>query len=113
MSDEAGSETAERRLYGRARQAKDWVLANRSNWLRGLLMLAFFFVLGLVKLLVGLVALFQFGSLLLAAGPNDRLARFGSALSLYTGELVAFLTCAQDRAPFPFSEWPRASWPDG
>jgi hypothetical protein len=90
----------------KARRATDWVYGNRSNWLRGLLMLGFFIVLGLIKVLVGLMALFQFGSLLINGEPNERLARFGSGLAAYTCELVDYLTCAEERLPFPFSDWP-------
>jgi hypothetical protein len=97
---------------GGMRRASDWVLANRSNWLRGLLMLAFFFVLSLVKLVVTLMALFQFGSLLITGVPNGRLSRFGAGLAVYTCDLVDYLTCASERLPFPFSEWPGPGSPD-
>ncbi len=84
-----------------------WFLKTRAHWLRGLLMLAFFLLLGLLKLAVGFLALFQFGSLLLTGEPNPRLARFGAGLSLYLGDLVAYLLCTTDRLPFPFGEWPK------
>jgi len=99
-------------LMDKARQAKDWVYTNRSHWMRGLLMIAFFFVLGLVKLLIGLMALFQFGSLLLTGEPNGRLRRLGGSLAIYTSDLAAYLTCASEELPFPFSEWPRANLSD-
>ena len=70
-------------------------------------MLGFFLVFGLVRLVVGFIALFQFGFLLFAGAPNERLSRFGASLSLYTYDLVEYLTCADDRLPFPFSPWPR------
>jgi hypothetical protein len=75
-------------------------------------MIGFFLVLGLVRLLVGLVALFQFGWLLATGEPNARLSRFGASLSLYAYDLVEYLTCAGDRLPFPFGEWPRAELPE-
>ena len=85
----------------------DWVVANRSNWVRGLLMLAFYFVLWLLKLLVSLIALFQFGFLLLTRRPNVSLQTFGASLAFYAHDVVAYLTCASERLPFPFSDWPR------
>jgi hypothetical protein len=99
MADERG--TAEQ-----GRRARDWLYGNRSNWLRGLLMLGFFILLGLIKVLVGFMALFQFGSLLITGQPNERLARFGTGLAAYTGELIEYLTCSGERLPFPFSDWP-------
>jgi len=90
------------------RTAGDWVAANRSHWLRGLLMLAFFLVLWAVRLVVAVAALFQLGALLLTGAPNEQVSRFGASLALYTAEIVAYLTCASDALPFPFGRWPRA-----
>jgi hypothetical protein len=114
MSDEHGHEPAVGGGQKRSgvRGASDWVLANRSHWLRALLMLAFYFVLGLVKLLVGLMALFQFGSLLITGAANPRLSRFGAGLAVYTCDIVDYLTCAGERLPFPFSEWPGSGSPE-
>lgn len=89
-------------------RAGDWVAANRSHWLRGLLMLGFFLVLWVLRLVVAVAAIFQLGALLLTGAPNDQVARFGAALAFYTAEIVAYLTCASDRLPFPFGPWPRA-----
>jgi hypothetical protein len=94
------------RGQGGGQRAREWFHGNRSNWLRGLLMLAFFVVFGLVKALVGLMALFQFGSLLVAGQPNPRLVRFGASLAVYNRELVEYLVCAREAPPFPFSDWP-------
>lgn len=94
-------------------RAGDWVVANRSNWVRGLLMLAFFFVFWLAKFAVGLIALFQFGSMLLNGGPNGSLCRFGASLAFYIHDIVAYLTCATERLPFPFTEWPRPAADEG
>lgn len=108
MKDDLGSEPQHnaRRIQGNLRTATDWVLANRSNWLRGLLMLFFFLVLGLVRVVVGFVALVQFGALLITGVPNERLRRFGASLALYSCDLVEYLACVVERPPFPFSEWP-------
>lgn len=112
MADDRQRDSNDSGLSRRLDRAADWVLANRSNWVRGLLMLAFVFVLGLVKLLVGFMALFQFGALLITGQPNEQVRSFGGSLAVYTGEIVAYLTCATDRAPFPFREWPRPPRPE-
>lgn len=89
-------------------QASEWVAANRSNWIRGLLMLLFVFVFELVQLATGLMAVVQFVVLLVTGAPNEQLRRVGAALAVYSEEIVAFLTCATEDVPFPFSPWPRA-----
>jgi hypothetical protein len=88
-------------------RASDWLFANRSNWTRGLLMLVFFIVFWLIKFLVGFIALFQFGSLLFTGSPNRPLQVFGESLAFFSQDIVAYLTCASERVPFPFTEWPR------
>ena len=88
------------------RRAGEWLSENRSHWLRALLMLLFYVVLSVLRLVVGLVALFQVISLLLTGQPNETLRHFGEGLGRYTHDLVAYLTCADDQAPFPFGPWP-------
>jgi len=112
MAGESEPDPLDTGLTGKARQASDWIHANRSHWVRGLLMIAFFLVLSVVRLLVGLIALFQLGSLLLTGQSNGPLRRFGASFAFYTSDLVAYLTCATDDLPFPFSEWPRARPPE-
>lgn len=90
---------------GSARRVLDWVVANRASWIRGLLMLVFVFVLGLLKLVVSLAALFQFLMLLITGAPNRQVQVFGRGLANFSHDLTAYLTCASERLPFPFSEW--------
>ncbi len=99
--------TEEDRSQSSLQRTTEWIVANRSVWLRGLLMLALFFVFWLVKLVVGLIALFQFGSLLLTGQTNGQLRAFGASLAFYSHDIVTYLTCASERLPFPFTEWPR------
>jgi hypothetical protein len=99
-TSESGKET------GTLNKLSDWAVANRNNWVRGLLMLVFAFVLGLLKLVVSLMALFQFGALVVTGEPNQRLQTLGQGLALYGHDLIAFLTCASEQLPFPFTEWP-------
>ena len=60
-----------------------------------------------MKLVAGLIALFQFGSLLLTRQTKSQLRVLGASLALYGHDIVACLTCASERLPFPFTEWPR------
>jgi hypothetical protein len=93
-------------------RAGDWFYATRNHWKRGLLMLLYILAFSLVKLAVTLIAIFQFGYILITGGPNGLVRDFGASLALFTGDLVAFLVCADERPPFPFREWPRLSRPE-
>jgi len=90
----------------------DWFYATRNHWKRGLLMLLYILAFSLVKLAVTLIAIFQFGYILITGGPNGLVRDFGASLALFTGDLVAFLVCADEQPPFPFREWPRLSRPE-
>ena len=107
MTENSREDTGHSAATATGKKVADWVIANRNNWVRGILMLVFAFVLGLLKLVVGLMALFQFGSLLLTGEPNRPLQNFGRGLAIYGHDLIAYLTCASDHLPFPFTEWPR------
>jgi len=89
----------------------NWFYATRDHWKRGVLMLLYVLAFSLVKLAVTLIALFQFGYILITGGPNHLVRDFGASLAIFTEELVAFLVCADDQPPFPFKEWPRQSPP--
>jgi hypothetical protein len=106
MAEVQGQGAQEGAMAAAIRRLTAWALANRSHWVRGLLMLAFFVVLSVLRILVGLLALFQLGVLLIMGEPNEPVRRFGGSLARYTQDVVAFLTCTSDQAPFPFREWP-------
>ena len=112
MADPFNTGAGESAWAYRMRLIRDWLYARRSHWLRAILMLGFFFVLSLLKLLVSLIALFQFGAILVTGQANAHLGRFGGSLAFYASDLVAYLTCATDELPFPFAEWPRVRAPD-
>ena len=92
-----------------AQRVANWFSATRDHWKRGLLMLLYILTLGLIKLAVTLIAVFQFGYILITGGPNRLISDFGASLAIFTGELVAFLVCADEQPPFPFKDWPRLS----
>jgi hypothetical protein len=94
-------------------RVKDWFYATRDHWKRGVLMLLYVLTFSLIKLAVTLIALFQFGYILITGGPNRLVRDFGASLAIFTEELVAFLVCADDHPPFPFKEWPRQPPPGG
>jgi hypothetical protein len=83
-------------------------LTAKGTWVRGFFMLIFFaIVYYLLSLLIAAIALFQFGSLLFTGKLNLFLLTFGRSLSLYSQQVISFLTYNSEQKPFPFTEWPR------
>ncbi|MCK5454680.1 MAG: DUF4389 domain-containing protein [Calditrichia bacterium] len=79
---------------------------DRSVWMRGLYMLIFIFFLGVAKVVIFAVVLFQFLTVLFTAEPNKRLVGFGQSLSTYQYQIMIFLTYNSEEHPFPMGEWP-------
>jgi len=76
------------------------------TWLRGLFMLLFIIVYGVLRFLVLAVTIFQFGSLLFTGRINELVLDFGESLSIYTYQVTSYLTYNSDEKPFPFHAWP-------
>lgn len=90
-------------------------LTNLNTWKRGLFMLVFAIISGVTKLLVSLVAIFQFFTVLFKGQTNEAVIPFGQNLSTYTYQITMFLTFNTDEMPFPFMDFPDgapASKPD-
>lgn len=81
-------------------------LTNLTTWKRGLFMLVFAIISGVTKLLVSLVAVFQFFTVLFKGQINEAVIPFGQNLSSYTYQITLFLTFNTDDMPFPFMDFP-------
>jgi len=81
-------------------------LTNWETWKRGLFMLVFTMISGVVKLIVTLVAVFQFITLLFKGQVNKAALPFGQNLSTYLYQITLFVTFKTDEMPFPFSDFP-------
>ncbi|WP_317535227.1 DUF4389 domain-containing protein [Nitrosomonas sp. Is37] len=81
-------------------------LQKTETWMRGLYMLLFIFVYGLVEFLIILVMIFQFFSIVLSGNTNAQLLKFGQDLAAYVYQIITFLTFNSEQLPFPFSTWP-------
>lgn len=57
---------------------------------------------------VAITAIVQLAFRVFAAAPSPELRRFGAGLARYAGQVIAYLSFATDRLPFPFSDWPDA-----
>lgn len=83
---------------------KSW--KNTNVWKRGLAMLFFGFLAGFVRLVITIIAVFQFISLLISEQPNLPLVKFGQSLNIYLYQINQFLTVNSNQYPFPFADWP-------
>ena len=86
-------------------------LTSRASWLRLLFMVLFIALWSITRFVVFAVVILQALFLLFSGRRNARLAGFGASLAVYSYELVAYLTFASERQPFPFSDWPDGTIP--
>ncbi len=81
-------------------------LTNLATWKRGLFMVVFAIISGVAKLIVTLVAVFQFVTVLFKGQVNESVIPFGQNLSTYIYQITLFLTFNTDDMPFPFMDFP-------
>lgn len=62
--------------------------------------------LEVVKLLVQITVLFQYGWLLVSGGRSEPLRRFSNRLSEYAYAILRYSTLNQNDRPFPFDDFP-------
>ncbi|RMD89588.1 MAG: DUF4389 domain-containing protein [Alphaproteobacteria bacterium] len=72
---------------------------------RGVVMLVFAFLFELGRLVLGAVALVQFGFMFVALERNRHLAAFGEALAQWLAAVARFQSGATDARPFPWAPW--------
>ena len=75
---------------------------------RGALMLLFLILTSLARYVTIVIALLQFGWLLVTGSPNVWLRGFGASLAAWIAETTRFLSAASDEKPFPWKSWPDA-----
>jgi hypothetical protein len=76
-------------------------------------MLLFVLIYGVAEVVVGAVALTQFGWVVVAEERNPRLERLGRSLSEFVYQVVRYWTFVSDDRPFPFAEWPALKHGEG
>nr|WP_297348729.1 DUF4389 domain-containing protein [uncultured Glaciecola sp.] len=84
-------------------------LTNLDTWKRGLFMIVFAIISGVAKLIVTLVAVFQFITLLFKGQTNEAVIPFAQNLSTYLYQITLFLTFKTDEMPFPFLTFPEGA----
>ena len=85
-----------------------------QTWLRLALMIIYFFVVyTVVRLLVGISMLFQFVHQLVKGAQAERLHEFTADLNSFSYSVLQYLTFNSDERPFPFCDWPAPNDQDG
>ena len=79
----------------------------KSKWIRAFFMIVFFSIAYLVRILVQIIAVFQFIAMLFCDQTNLSLKKFGKDLSQYYAQIILFLTYNTEQRPYPFGDWPR------
>ena len=66
----------------------------------------FYFVYGISRFVIGIVAIVQFLHILLTEEYQEDLLRFSRSLTRYVSQIVGYLTWVSNTKPFPFTDWP-------
>lgn len=84
-------------------------LSKVDVWLSLIFIILFGFVNYFVQVLSWIIAAFQWLSTLVSNKPNERICDFGKQLSIYSFQILSFLTYNSSVKPFPFSDWPKGN----
>ena len=91
-----------------AEPAADAASAPRP-WARGLFSLAFILLFALAETLLTVLAIVQFGWLLLYRTPNPQLRAFGASLGAWMAQVARFQAAQTEDKPFPWGDWPKSA----
>jgi hypothetical protein len=81
-------------------------LSATDKWMRGLYMLLFLVIFCVARFIVYVLAIFQFVCSFFMAEQNKQVKDFGKSVSIYTYQMLSFLTYNTETKPFPFLPWP-------
>lgn len=106
--DKPGEELGEEKSAPKKRAERGIAdeIKNTDKWLRGLYMVLFLIIVGILKMILGAVILFQFVLVLLTSRKNANLIPFSKGLAAYLKEIYLYLTYCTDKKPYPFAKWP-------
>lgn len=79
-----------------------------AHWLRILYMVGFYIVYKITDLVIIVMLILQAIVTTFGNGPNPRLKEFGASLATYVAQIIRFLSYADEKKPYPFSEWPKS-----
>lgn len=82
-------------------------LSRGATWMRVLYMLLLAIFYSLAEVVLSAVVVFQLLLVLFTGKKNDRLLKFGQALSTYIYQVLSFQTFNTETLPYPFTAWPK------
>lgn len=80
-------------------------MKSSSTWTKGLFLILFACIWGVVEIVAFAIVVFQFFHLLITGECNDKALKLGKSLSIYCYHIMMFLTFNRDEKPYPFSDW--------
>jgi len=83
------------------------VLDRGDAWRRALFMVLFAVLYGVAEVVMTVVIVGQFLMVLFTGSANGQLLKLGSGLSIYTYQILRYLTFSTEEQPFPMADWPR------
>lgn len=81
-------------------------LTTKSTWIKGLYIILFAIIFNIAEFLIAAVVALQFVLTLLTGKGNERLLIFGQNLSIFSYQVIRFMTFNSEEKPYPFSPWP-------
>lgn len=79
-----------------------------ATLMRGVLMLVFLVLTTIARYVTIVIALVQFGWMLVTGAANPWVRDFGKSLAVWLADSTRFLSAASDDKPFPWKKWPEA-----
>lgn len=76
------------------------------DWARGLYALVFILLFAVAETLLTLLAVLQFGWLIVYRAPNPQLKAFGASLGAWMAQVARFQAADSEAKPFPWAPWP-------
>ena len=95
-------------MAGRDGQGSGTPPERRAIWIRGAYALLFLVAFEVAQIVLNLLAVVQFGFLVVTRRHNGHLERFGRSLAIWQAQVTGFVSCVTEDKPFPFAPWPDA-----
>lgn len=67
----------------------------------------FYCIFYLAEMAIAVIAIIQTIFVALSGAPQPDIRNFSAQLAIYLQQVVAYMTWASDKKPYPFVEWPR------
>jgi len=82
------------------------VISRKQIGIRLLYTILFFFILGIILVIVKLAVFFQFIYFFSTQKPNESVRQFSNKISAYGYRIFRYITLNESKRPFPFTDFP-------